>query len=90
MVRKKSGDITKVDDIDDGGGEGQLIEESYSSILNKLGVDTQEMSVEDIRNMIQHYSQEGLIKGAKVINLSTGKAQQTYKTNIIRTTHTNQ
>ena len=80
MVDKRN-DLINIDDgdIDGGDGTGKPIEESYATILQKLGVDTNEMTVEDIQNMIHQYSQEGKLKGAKVISMETGKSVQTYK-----------
>ena len=80
MVSKKSGDITRADDTESGGEVGgQVSEDSYVQILNQLGVDTQAMSLDEVRQMIQQYSEEGAIKGAKVIDLKTGKSVQTFK-----------
>ena len=80
MVRKRK-DLVEVDDgeIDGGDGSGQPVEETYATILEKLGVDTNEMSIDDIKTMIHQYSQEGKLKGAKVISMETGKSVQTYK-----------
>ena len=83
MVDKRK-DLTEVnngdvDGGDNGGGDGTPVEESYVTILQKLGVDTNEMSIDDIQNMIHQYTQEGVLKGAKVIDMKTGKSVQTYK-----------
>lgn len=78
MVSKKS-DIKIVSDDEVDGSGGNIVEESYATILQKLGVDTAEMTIEDIENMVHQYTQEGRLKGAKVISLETGKSVQTFK-----------
>lgn len=76
MSTKKPTDLVTTDD--DSEGEGKVVE-SYSTILRRLGIDVKDMSLEDIQNMIHEYSQEGLLKGAKIIDIKTGKAKQTIR-----------
>lgn len=65
-------------DDDEDGGSLPPLEDSYGAILRRLGVDTRDMSLDDIRNIIHQYAQEGVLKGAKVIDIKTKKAKQTY------------
>lgn len=76
MSTKKPTDLVTTDD-DSEGGSGRKEVENYSTILRRLGIDVKDMSLEDIQNMIHEYSQEGLLKGAKIIDIKTGKAKQT-------------
>ena len=79
----KPWDVQVTSDDDDGGtdvGEvGGSVDDSWSQILDKLGVDTQAMSLTEIQSIIQQYEQEGLKKGAKVIDIKTGESVQKYK-----------
>ena len=68
-------------DIEEDGGSSSEIVETYSVVLEKLGVSTKEMSVEDIKSLIHEYQQEGKLKGAKIIDFKTGKTKQTHKDN---------
>ena len=80
-MSKDKKEITQIDDEDSGEGGLPPLEESYASILRRLGVDVSDMSLADVRNMIHDYAQEGRIKGAKVIDIKTGKSRQTYAKN---------
>lgn len=66
-------------EIEEDDSGGSQVEESYGVILEKLGVSTKDMSVEEIRNLIHEYEQEGLVKGAKIIDFTTGKSKKTYR-----------
>lgn len=66
-------------EIEEDESGGSQVEESYGVILEKLGVSTKDMSVEEIRNLIHEYEQEGLVKGAKIIDFKTGKSKKTYR-----------
>lgn len=66
-------------EIEDDESGGSQVEESYGVILEKLGVSTKDMSAEEIINLIHEYEQEGLVKGAKIIDFKTGKSKKSYR-----------
>lgn len=79
MSGKKPTDIIKTNSEIEEEGEGgkTQIEESYRTILAKLGEDVRGLSMEEIKEMIHRYKQEG-VKGAKLIDFKTRKAKQSY------------
>lgn len=76
-MSKKPTDL--IADDEDSGDSGVESQQSYASILKRLGVNIKGMSLDEVKNMIHQYTQEGLLKGAKIIDLKTGKARQTHK-----------
>lgn len=80
MSGKKPTDIIKTNSEIEEEGEGgkTQIEESYRTILARLGEDVRGLSIEEIKEMIHRYKQDGG-KGAKLIDFKTGKSKQSYK-----------
>ena len=66
-------------DIEEDESGGSQVEESYGVILEKLGISTKDMSAEEIINLIHEYEQEGLVKGANIIDFETGEYKKTYR-----------
>lgn len=68
-----------IEDEDSGSGGKGKKGHSYADILKGLGIDTKEFSLADMEEMFHQLRQEGVLeKGAKVIDLKTGKKKQTY------------
>jgi len=60
-------------DVSEGGSDGDIIKgETYASILKQLGVNIKNLSLNDLKEMIHQYSQEGFEKG-NLIDFKTGK-----------------
>ena len=80
-ILSKKGSGVKTDDSEGGsGGEvGTVQGESYATILTSLGVDVKGLNVEEIQELIHQYEQEGILKGADVIDIKTGKRRRTFK-----------
>lgn len=79
MSKKKRDDLITTDD-DSGEGTQGHVEQTYAQILRRLGIDTSNMTVEDVQNMIHDYTQEGRIHGNVVdVNFKTGEAKRRRK-----------
>ena len=84
-MAKKPTDLTTTSDTDieeGGSGESGIYEATYSKFAKEHGLDFSEMTVDEIREIIHQYVQEGKVsKGAKVYNLKgeliSHKAKQT-------------
>lgn len=80
IVSKQGKDVESGDSDEGSGGEvGSVQSESYSTILQSLGVDVKGLNIDEIQELIHQYEQEGMLKGADVIDIKTGKRQRTYK-----------